>query len=186
MKKITLLILMACLMLSSAEVYSADRMIFILGPRVGATYIVCPVADFNQAIQEAFPDPDRTYFPFITQFGIQIEQRIRLGDTESHFAFQEVIVLGGLDQNIIIPGINLLVGFRSHFGLEIGLGPNISVKYIPGQSVEIPITVVYAIGWTFSFSDVYVPLNLAVVPTPKDGRPRITLLTGFNFAIGGR
>lgn len=162
--------------------FGEKRATLVIGPRVGATVIVARPAEFDNAVQEMYPDSERKYFPVITQFGISLEQRIKLGDTESHFAFQEVITLGGLDQNIVIPSFNFLIGFRSRMGLEIGMGPNISMKKT-GDSIKPTVSVIYAVGWTFSFKDVYVPVDIAVVPTPSDGCPRISVLTGFNFEI---
>ena len=93
------------------------------------------------------------------------------------------MTVGGLDQNIILPSVNILIGFRSRLGLELGIGPNITVRW-DGYSIGVPITVVYAVGWTFVFSDVYIPVDIAVLPTPNDGQIRLTLMTGFNFEIG--
>jgi hypothetical protein len=39
--------------------------------------------------------------------------------------------------------------------------------------------VVFSAGWTFMFSNVFVPVDLAFVPSPEGSR--LTLLTGFNF-----
>jgi hypothetical protein len=161
------------------EQEAAKRLEIVYGPRVGVTWVVTSPEDFDEAIQGVFP-ADRTYFPIFTQFGFNLEQRIRLGNTQSHFAFQEVLVLGGLDQNIILPSFSVMIGFRSRRGLEFGLGPNVSMK----RSQEEPgvdLSVVYSVGWTFSFEDVFVPVDFAFIPTPSDQKPRITLLTGFNF-----
>ena len=153
----------------------------VIGPRVGLTYIFADRSEFDYSVQQIFPDPGRQYFPFLTQFGVNFEQRIGLGDTQSHFAFQEVLILGGLDQNFILPSLSTLIGFRSHSGLEFGLGPNFSITSSEDGASKIAMSVVYAIGWTFSFQGVYVPVNIAVVPTPKDGHVRLTFLSGFNF-----
>lgn len=166
--------------IGSFNVAAQSRFQFVFGPRVGATYIVTEWQKFDPAIQKMFPDPEITYYPIITQFGINLEQRIRLGSTESHFAFQEVLVIGGIDQNLFIPSLSVMIGFRSHTGLEFGLGPNLGVSMKNGH-VTPTLTVVYAAGWTFSFNDVHIPVNVAVVPTPADGKPRVSLITGFNF-----
>jgi hypothetical protein len=49
------------------------------------------------------------------------------------------------------------------------------------EGAGLDLSVAYSVGWTFSFEDVFVPVDLAFIPTPSDGKPRITLLTGFNF-----
>ncbi|MBA7633384.1 hypothetical protein ES703_40950 [subsurface metagenome] len=158
------------------------RLQLIFGPRVGISYIMANPDDFNDSVQEVFPDKNRKYFPVFTQFGINLEQRIRLGGTRSHFAFQEVLLIGGLDQNIVLPALNLLIGFRSHAGLEFGLGPNITMSRAT-EGPGVTVSVVYAVGWTFAFKNVFVPVDLCIVPTPSDGHPRLTLLTGFNFEV---
>ena len=161
---------------------SNSRFELILGPRVGSSYIFSNWETFNDTMQEMFPDSRRKYIPLITQFGLNVEQRIQLGATDSHFVFQEILVIGGLDQNLIVPSLNALIGFRSHAGLEIGLGPNLSLGVDNGNP-SLAVSVLYAIGWTFSFSDVHIPVNIAIVPTPADGHPRLTVITGFNFGL---
>ncbi len=169
----------------SAQAEGAPRRLQVVaGPRVGLTWIVADPAAFNAAVQSVFPDRERDYSPVIMQFGVNFEQRIRIGGTRSHFALQEVLLLGGLEQNIILPSLSFLIGFRSGAGLEFGLGPNLSTRHSNPGEAGIGVSVVYAVGWTFAFGGVYVPLNLAVVPTPSDGIPRISLLTGFNFGQG--
>jgi hypothetical protein len=177
---ILLLFLLGTWSAFTQEKEESKRLEIVFGPRVGVNYIVVDPEDYNAAIQKVFPDPDRRYFPILTLFGLNLEQRIRLGNTQSHFAFQEVLTVGGLDQNIIVPGLAVLIGFRSRMGLEVGLGPIANLK-ITTEGVGIGISVVYSVGWTFSFEDVFVPVDLALVPTPSDGNPRISLLTGFNF-----
>lgn len=175
-------IFLGCCTLSTFAAEDQDESNFklVFGPRVGVTYLFSQIAEFNDALQQIFPNPERGYFPLITQFGINLEQRIRLGDTKSHFAFQELLLIGGLDQSIVIPNLIVMIGFRSHTGLEFGLGPYMAMSK---SEIGIEFSVVYAIGWTFSFKGVYVPVDLAIVPTPADGFPRISLLTGFNFDI---
>ncbi|MBN1686890.1 MAG: hypothetical protein JW852_09565 [Spirochaetales bacterium] len=174
-------ILMATVLLCGlARAGASDRLEMIIGPRVGATYIFANWEAFDTLMQQIFPDPERNYTPLITQFGVNVEQRIRLGETQSHFAFQEVLVLGGLDQNFMLPSLSTLIGFRSHTGLEFGLGPNFTISSHGGRA-KFAMSVVYAVGWTFAFQGVYVPVNIAIVPTPKDGHIRLTAMSGFNF-----
>jgi hypothetical protein len=152
------------------------------GAVVGITYVAAIQEDFNRKIQEMYPDDERNYYPLLTQFGINFEQRIRLGSTKSHFAFQEVFTVGGIDQGIALPFFNFLVGFKSHKGLQFGLGPDFVARWTK-EELELAVSVVYAVGWTFSFYGAYVPVSLAVVPTPDDGHPRFSLISGFNFIL---
>jgi len=154
------------------------RLEFAFGPRVGVSYVLVGFKEFNDAVQNIFPDGSREYIPIFTQFGLNLEQRLRLGDTQSHFAFQEVLLLGGLDQGILLPSLSVLVGFRSRAGLEFGLGPNISLERSSGE-IGVSLAVAFSAGWTFVFSNVFVPVDLAFVPSPEGSR--VSLLTGFNF-----
>ena len=167
----------------SVSTRADSRFSFVFGPRVGGTYIFTDWGDYDTAVQAVFPDDDRQYNPLVTQFGLNLEQRIRLGGTRSHFAFQEILLVGGIDQNMVLPSLSTLIGFRSHAGLELGLGPNFSIALKDAQAT-LAMSVVFAAGWTFSFDDVHVPVNIAIVPTPSDGKPRLTVLTGFNFDVG--
>lgn len=178
MKKVLLIMI---LFATSIFSNNQDTIEYLFGPRTGFTGIVTENAKFNEKMQALFPNEEKDYNPFITQFGINFEQRVKLGDTNSHFAFQEVILIGGLDQSLVIPSLSFLIGYRHGAGLEIGLGPNISITSDSAGNLKGSISVAYTLGWTFSYKGVYVPVNIAFVPTPVDGSPRLSLLTGFNF-----
>lgn len=180
MKILVLLLFILPSLLFSEEKGIVD---YLFGPRTGFTYVFTTQEEFDTRIQTIYPNVDKTYFPFFTQFGLMLEQRIKLGDTSNHFAFQEVILIGGIDQSIVIPSISFAIGFRHHNGLEFGLGPNLSITTNSNEEMVANISVVYTIGWTFSYENVFVPVNIAVVPTPIDGKPRFSVLTGFNFFI---
>jgi hypothetical protein len=163
---------------SAAQEGEPPRLEITFGPRVGVTYVMANPQEFDDAVQEIFPDSSRQYIPIFTQFGLNFEQRIRLGDTQSHFAFQEVLLLGGVDQNFYLPSLSVLIGFRSRAGLEFGMGPNLTLQNRSG-SLNPSLAVAFSAGWTFTFSNVFVPVDLAFVPSPEG--PRLSLLTGFNF-----
>jgi hypothetical protein len=119
----------------------------------------------------------------MTQFGVNLEQRLRLGSAASHFAFQEVLVVTGIDQGVFLPSGSLLLGFRSHRGLEFGLGPNLVATYDrDAAEIELAVSVVYAVGWTIPVYNVFIPIDLAVIPTASDGFPRLSLVSGFPFS----
>jgi hypothetical protein len=155
------------------------RFQLVVGPVVGLTYVIDAQGDLNERLQEMYPS-SRTYYPFFTQFGLNLEQRLRLGSTKSHFAFQELFLVGGMDQGIFLPSFDFLLGFRSHRGLQFGLGPNFVLRWSETE-LELAMSVVYAVGWNFSFFGAWVPVSLAVIPTPADGKPRISIISGFNF-----
>jgi hypothetical protein len=147
----------------------------IVGPRMGVSGTVDAPSDFSDRVSSIYPAG--SYFPVVTLFGITVEQRILLGRTRSHFAFQEVILVGGLEQGIALPEGALLIGYRDYSGFEIGAGP---ILHLAG------IGVVVAAGFTFSFSGMFIPLDLSVI-IPTMNRPAsVALTTGFNFQISRR
>lgn len=56
-------------------------------------------------------------------FGITCGQRILPGETDSHFAFQEIVMISGPEQSIALTSAGVLIGFRGYRGFEFGIGP---------------------------------------------------------------
>ena len=101
-----------------------EEFAFVIGPRLGASYVFTDSVAYTEAVNEIYPEGE--YYPFMTLFGISLEQRVLLGMTSSHFAFQEVIMVGGLEQSIALPSASFLIGYRDLSGFEVGAGPTIS------------------------------------------------------------
>lgn len=151
---------------------------FIIGPRIGVSYVATSASAFTDAVNDYFYTSDPVgYVPVTSIFGLIAEQRILLGETNSHFAFQEILLVSGLEQAIALPSGAFLIGFRAASGFEIGVGPTASFS---------GIGVVAAIGWTFSFSGVYVPVDLSVVLPNRERPMSIAVTTGFNFITRSR
>lgn len=131
------------------------------GPRVGLTVLTGNLAKKMENEFQASP--------IISQFGWQFESQYFTLDNGTAGVVEFVALLGGLEQNLVIPSASLLIGLRSYKGIEFGVGPNVSVG---GASF------VFAGGYTFSTNGIHFPINLAVVPG-KDGT-RVSLLFGFN------
>ena len=148
---------------------------FIVGPRLGVSYVFTTPENFTDMVVEIFPGAE--YFPVYTLFGINFEQRILLGNTRSHFAFQEIILIGGLEQSIALPIGAVLIGYRDASGFEFGTGPLINFA---------GVGVVLAIGWTISVRGVYIPIDISITLPNRDRPTGISLTTGFNFKIRRR
>jgi len=148
---------------------------FIVGPRVGVSWVVTSPEDFSETVSKLFPGTD--YFPVYTLFGINFEQRILLGETNSHFAFQELVLVGGLEQSVALPVAAFLIGYRAGKGFEFGIGP---LANLAG------VGVVAAIGWTLSFRGVFVPIDLSVILPNRERPVGISFTTGFNFKVRRR
>lgn len=105
----------------------------------------------------------------MTQFGWQFETRYFTLPNGTCGLVEGVILAGGLEQGKFLPSGSLLIGIRNAKGMEFGFGPNLSYS---------GARFVFAIGTTLKSSNVFFPINLAIVPA-ADG-VRISLLTGFN------
>lgn len=164
--------------LSSAAIQAQDLseqpegFTFIIGPRVGYSYTFTSQTEFSKLVTEVYPAGD--YSPSTTIFGLSMEQRIILGETKSHFAFQEVFTVHGLEQSIALPVMAGLIGYRDATGLEAGVGPMLSAN---GLSVLI------ALGYTISYRGVFVPIDFSFTVPNSKSPTTIGLTTGFNFVV---
>ena len=143
------------------------------GPRVGVTILD---AGTVETINEEFGGENGeerigSATPVITQFGWQFETR--LFQTESGLTGVTEIVglVGGLDRNLLLPSGTFLVGLRTVNGMEIGVGPNLSLS---GTGYAV------AVGMNTPIGEVNVPVNVAAVF--GQGGPRISLLAGFTLS----
>jgi uncharacterized membrane protein YkgB len=131
------------------------------GPRLGFTYIA-PGAMADKL-------DERGINPFITQFGWQVESRFFTLPNGVSGLVEAIGLIGGLEQNTILPSASVLIGIRSAKGFEIGVGPNLSVG---GAAIVI------AGGATIQSNYINFPINFAVVPSTEG--VRFSLLFGFN------
>lgn len=151
------------------------------GPRTGVTVLSPALARrLNDAFDnpycyEASCDDDGPRIsetvPIITQFGWQFERRMFQSEGGLTGVTEWVLLVGGAERGLFLPSGTFLAGLRTPGGLEIGVGPNVSLS---GAAYAL------ALGVNSEFGDVNVPLNLAVV-FGQDG-PRASLLVGFNVS----
>jgi len=152
-----------------------------VGPRIGITGVVSKPADFDTNIQQFFPK-SRQYFPLFSEIGVAVEQRIQIGDSGYELFLQERILVGGLDQTVVLPSISVLLGFSTSFGLDVGLGPDFSLESKSDGAALAP-AMVYILGWSFTLDGKKIPLLLSSVPIPPEGKARLSLLTGLDFGL---
>ncbi len=140
-------------------------MVDLSGPRFGLTVLS------DGVIKKLKKDTGISLAPLTTQFGWQFEKQFYNGGTDGPAAITEAVVLiGGLEQGLVIPSLSWLVGVRTKGGTEFGVGPNVT---------PVGVALVLAAGKTFQTGVLNVPLNVAVVPT-KAGM-RVSVLTGFSI-----
>ncbi|HEX5109254.1 MAG TPA: hypothetical protein VFV95_12430 [Vicinamibacterales bacterium] len=134
------------------------------GPRIGLTFL-------SDGIVSKLKENDIRVRPAISQFGWQFEKQF-FSDHESGLTAvtEWVVLVGGLEQDVVIPSLSWMVGLRTRDGAEFGIGPN----FTPAGTA-----IVLAGGHTFRAGVMNVPVNVAVVP----GRSglRVSFLTGFNL-----
>lgn len=148
------------------------------GPRVGFTYLSDRLIDeINETygeydcddngmcIQEQAIDPS---VPIVTQFGWQWERSLFQTQTGLTGVTEWVLLAGGLERGLLLPSASFVVGVRTPAGLEIGVGPNISLG---GAAYAVTA------GFNTNLGEVNVPINVAAV-LGREG-PRASVLIGF-------
>ena len=164
--------------LAAQEAAGGPRLFF--GPRLGASGVVILPDAFNATMQALYPDPSKQYFPAFTEMGVQATQLVPLGESKSYLSFQEMLLLGALDQSMPLLGANATIAYRTASGFEVGFGPYFTTV-APGGALQLTASVVYAVGWTIAAKGFSVPITLMFVPLPSYVNPRISLLFGFLF-----
>ncbi len=152
-----------------------------VGLRLGVTGAVADPAVFTKYVQSVYPG-NRQYFPLYSQIGIGLEQRVPLGFVGGRLVFQELVLVSGLDQNFALPLLGLLMGYRFPFGLDLGLGPELTLGRQGTKIVVLP-ALMYSVGWYFSIGNFSIPVLLLFSPLPPDRAMRFTLLSGFDYGV---
>jgi len=120
--------------------------------------------------------------PVIAQFGWQYEFRFPAGEGGMAAIVEIIGLIGGLNQGLIIPSINLPIGIRSASGFEIGAGPHLGMGGL-GQDPKLSSGFVVAGGLTKRIGKLNIPFNFAFMQGRTRGEAKagytLTLLTGF-------
>jgi hypothetical protein len=172
------LVLAAAGALGAQEEAPRTRLVF--GPCLGISAAIMDPGDFNGQVQALLSDSSRTFFPVFTQMGVQLQQLLPLGGTGSYLAFQQTLLVGGLEQSMPLPSGSMTIGCRLPFGLELGLGPYVTVT-ADGGSPHFVLAVAYRAGWVFSFPGFTVPVAVQFVPLPRYASPQVSVISGIGF-----
>jgi hypothetical protein len=131
------------------------------GPRLGATYITGSRA--RETLRA------HGLGSIMSQFGWHFEQQVSpTGGNGPVFVIEEVLLVGAVEQQKLVPSFTVLFGMRMPSGIEFGLGPNLSAV---GTALAV------GVGKNLRYGDVSLPINLAVVGSP--GALRTTVLVGY-------
>ena len=141
------------------------------GPRFGFTVFTGDVARFRQEVQNKQP--------IMSQFGWQFETQSVSTESGNQALMEWIILLGGLEQSERNLSLSWMAGYRLPNGLELGVGPNISVRPAedPDKTIASTTSMIVAAGATLPFGELYVPANIAVAFA--EGGPRLTTLLGW-------
>ncbi len=139
------------------------KSVSLAGPRFGVTVLSDGIVDKLAADNIVVKNS-------ISQFGWQFERQFYSKQGGPTVLNEWVVLAGGLDQGVVLPSLNWLVGVRTPEGAEFGIGPNIT---------PAGVALAVAAGVTFRTGVLNVPMNFAIVPS-KEGT-RVSILTGFTL-----
>ena len=149
--------------LGQTAVPPVEQAASLSGPRLGFTFLS------DGIVGRLKEDAMINVSPVVTQFGWQFEKQFYSTENGPTAVTEWVVLVGGLEQGVVLPSVSWLVGMRTMKGVEFGIGPNIT---------PVGAALAVAAGMTFRAGGLNVPVNLAVVPS-KSG-VRVSLLAGFN------
>lgn len=131
------------------------------GPRVGITTFHGPAADSLNARLKIGPT--------ISQFGWQFETKMFQVEGGMTGVHEFLVLVGGLDAGVALPSATWLLGIRNASGIEVGVGPNVSLA---------GLALAAGAGFNIHSGGVNFPVNFGVASS-KYGL-RTSMFVGFN------
>jgi len=141
----------------TADVVGSDEQIIMKsrkldGPRMGVSVLGTKPINVD----------GKTIGPVLSQFGWQFEWLIRPENGGPAFVTEIIPFVGGVEYSVVVPSLSLVTGIRFPQGFEFGMGPHLSVRFNSEADKTVNPSLVMAVGHTFDFSGVNIPLNLAM------------------------
>ena len=100
------------------------------------------------------------------------------GDSWLDLLFIQNLTISGLDQSVILPSANALVGFEIKDALQLAVGANATV--VDPSEENHYFHLVAAVGWTQDAGIFSVPVHLVFIPDVNDYY-RVAVTTGINW-----
>ena len=122
-------------------------------------------------------ESDRLASPHMFAMGFEMQQTMS-GGSWLDLLFIQNAMISGVEQSVIIPTINALVGFEINKALQVGVGINGSIYDSSGNDNFIHL--ISAIGWTQEAGTFSVPIHVVYVPD-VNGYYRFAVTTGVNW-----
>ena len=138
------------------------------GPRLGLTGIIGN-GDFAHELDK------NKIGRYYSQFGWQFEFKVVPEGNGPSFVIELIPMIGAVEYGIVVPSITVPLGIRMPNGFEFGIGPNVCATSIDRASSSVVI----ALGKTFSYRGVGIPINFAVAK----GSGGVATTLSFGYAL---
>jgi hypothetical protein len=102
----------------------------------------------------------------LSQFGWHFEYQVIPDGGGPSFVVECVPLVAGVEYGTLIPSVSIAMGIRFPGGFEFGLGPNV----VAGGEKKAHTALVVALGKSFNYGGVSIPLNLVCVTSPSGNR----------------
>ena len=122
-------------------------------------------------------ESDRLQSPHMFAIGFELQQTMD-GDSWLDLLFIQNLTISGLDQSVVLPSANALVGFEIQDALQLAVGANVTV--VDPSDENHYVHLVTAVGWTQDAGIFSVPVHLVFVPDVNDYY-RVAVTTGINW-----
>ena len=122
-------------------------------------------------------DSEKLKSPHMFAIGFEAQQTLA-GGSWLDLLFIQNVIISGLEQSVLAPSANVLVGFEIIDALQIGVGANLSPGDPSGENNFVHL--VTGIGWTQGAGTFSVPVHLVYVPD-INGYWRLAATTGVNW-----
>ena len=122
-------------------------------------------------------DSDKLNSPHMFAIGFEAQQTMA-GGSWLDLLFIQNVIISGLEQSVLAPSANALVGFEIIDALQLGVGANLSLGDPSADNNYLHL--VAGIGWTQAAGTFSVPIHLVYVPDVNDYW-RLAVTTGVNW-----
>ncbi|MBN86883.1 MAG: hypothetical protein CL885_05100 [Dehalococcoidia bacterium] len=122
-------------------------------------------------------ESDRLESPHMFALGFEMQQTMD-GDSWLDLLFIQNLTVSGLDQSVVLPSANALVGFEINDSLQLAVGVNATI--VDPSEENHYVHLVTAIGWTQDAGIFSVPVHLVYVPDVNNYY-RVAATTGINW-----
>jgi len=143
------------------------------GPRFGVTYVTGH-GDLWNDVQSA--DVGRV----VSQFGWHFERQVIPNGGGPQFVVELVPMVAAVEYGRVAPNLTGIMGIRFENGFELGMGPNTFVSKWSDSGPDFTTSLVVAVGKSFNYGGVSIPMNVAFATNPEGNR--VSLVLGYAIA----